>query len=140
MTTQARPSKNRRRKDRRAAYHAAINALSVNPHDPEAFEALTALLSKYCEQVDQQIDSIGAYATELCSEDERHFIKGLLLPLGNSGWSTIHTSHGNIQIKADINDYIRRRRSAGSRHGDIRALAAESLHERAISQIRPRRK
>lgn len=137
MKTQARPSKNRRRKDQRGAYHAAINALSSDPENPDAIEALTALVARYCRQVDQQIDSIGAFAEELCGEDELHFINGLIHQLENNGWVTIHTRHGDIQIKADINDYIRQRRSTGSRHGSIHSMVAESLHERAIQRIRP---
>ena len=138
MTTQARPSKNRRRKDRRSDYHAAVNALGSNPQDQDALDALAALLSRYCRQVDQQIDGIGAFAEELCGEDELHFIDGLLDQLESNGWVTIPTPHGDIQIKADINDYIRRRLAAGTRHGQIHSMVAESLHERAVQRIRPR--
>lgn len=138
MTTQDRPSKNRRRKDQRGDYHAAVNALSADPQNQEAIESLAALLSQYCRQVDQQIDSIGAFAEELCSEDELHFINGLLHQLENNGWITIPTPHGDIQIKADINDYVQRRAAACTRHGHIHAMVAESLHERAIQRIRPR--
>ena len=138
MTTQDRPSKNRRRKDQRGDYHAAINALSFDPGNAEAVEALIALLSQYCHQVDQQIDNIGAFAEELCREDEFHFIDGLLHQLESNGWVTIHTPHGDIQIKADINDYIQRRRVGGTRHGHVHSMVAETLHERAIQRIRPR--
>lgn len=138
MTLQTKPSKNRRRKNQRAAYHSAVNTLSKDPQNREAIETLEALLSRYCGQVDLQIDSIGACSEEMCRKDEHRFINDLIRQLESNGWVTIQTPHGNVQIKTDINDYIQQRRSAGTRHGQIHSMVAESLHERAIQRIRPR--
>ncbi len=137
MTTSKPLSKNARRKRRRAAYHAAINALSRDPEDPQAIAALGDLMQQYCRMVDRRIDGIGAISDETCGRDEWSFIRDLLQQIDDNGWVALYTPEGRIQVRADMGDYIERRRGSGSDHGHAHASAAEYLHERAVAQIRP---
>ena len=140
MTANSKPSKNSRRKRQRATYHEAVNALSRNPNDACAMEILNGLMEKYCRTVDKRIDGIGAFSEDQSHRDEQVFIRDLLRQVGENGWVTIHTPQGVIQLKADINDYVTQRRAGDSRFAQVHAVAAEYLHERAISVIRPRHK
>ena len=140
MTVNCKPSKNSRRKRQRAAYHRAVNSIGRDPSDTSAVEILDELMEEYCRTVDSRIDGIGAFSDDQCHRDEWDFIHDLLRQVGENGWVSLHTPQGVIQIKADINDYIDLRRAGGSRRAQVHAEAAEHLHERAISLIRPRHK
>ncbi len=137
MNSQTVISKNKRRKNRRRKFYDALNALRCNPEDAVSLKALAGLMEQYCCTVDGQIDDIGAYSEEQCRIDERSFVNELLRSMDENGWVTIHTPDGLIQVKADINDYIRIRGASKARRHHMHAVVALHLHERAVSRIRP---
>ena len=144
MTTQSRPSKNRRRKDRRHRYHALGNALSRQPEDAALMQALGELKEQYFRSVDRQIDNIGAFADADSTGDEKAFIREILRVVEEKGWVTVYTANaGDIQMRSDVHEYIDARLASGRsgrgpRSAAQRAAAAQHLCERAIASIRPR--
>ena len=137
MNTSAKVSKNKRRKSKRRAFYDALNAARSKSDDPVSLKALAALMEQYCCSVDGRIDGIGAFTEEQGARDEADFVNDLLHNMDDNGWVTLNTLDGLVQVKADINDYIRIRGSSSSRCDRLHALAAEHLHERAVNRIRP---
>ncbi len=143
MTYQPRRSKNRRRKDRRRAYHERINAISRDPDSNEAVQMLMALRERYFRYVDglidglSRLDDIGAFKSEINLVRE---IRAQILS-GND-WVILHTADlGRIQVKADLFAYVQDRRSTHSANRGPaspaqRAAAVEHLRERAVAGIR----
>jgi len=59
-------SKNKRRKRQRARYYQALNALGGDWQDAQAIHAATMLFAQYCDDVDEQIEKIGASTSDWC--------------------------------------------------------------------------
>jgi hypothetical protein len=87
--------------------------------------------------IDGRIDGIGAFSEDQCRHDEWVFINELLRDTDSNGWVSICTPEGIIQLKADINDYIKFRSSSGSQRNRLHAAAAQYLQERAFNRTRP---
>ncbi len=142
MTTTAKPSKNKLRKSRRRAYYDAVNALAGNPRDVAAADALEALKERYFVEVDGRIDGLGLFSD--ADQAEWAFMNDILRVVEENGWVVLYTKDmGEIQIKSDVFEYIKARRTVratGKRASCAaqRAAAAQHLCERAVASIRPR--
>jgi hypothetical protein len=143
MTTQTKPSKNRRRKDRRSDYHKAINAVSRNPENRKAIEFLDALRERYFRYMDGRIDGLSYLDDARAFESERSLVREIQSQiLSGNDWVVLHTADlGEIQIKAELFEYVRARRGQnthdrGPQSPAQRAAAVEHLHERAVAGIR----
>lgn len=117
------PSKNSRRKQERAEFHAVMNAISNDPSSAETRRRLDELKERYFGQVDEDLCNLGTEA------DEHAFIHEIQRTLDRGGWVTTQDSEGRkMEMKSNLWEYIR---SRGSR--DVHsALAAEHLMERSI--------
>ena len=142
------PSKNKRRKTRRAAYHRIMNSISRSADDPEALRSLQRLKEWYFREVDSLLDSMDRRGSDRQRRDEKAFVRDILRVIENSGWITIYRhGQGEVQIKSDMCEYIAARMScpgpaaeaAGpSTSNDLRTKAAEHLYRRAIRTLQPK--
>lgn len=117
------PSKNSRRKQERAEFHAVMNALSKYPSSAETLRRLDELKERYFGQVDEDLSNLYTEA------DEHAFIHEIRRTVDRGGWVTTQDSEGRkMEMKSNLWEYIRSRVSR-----DVHsALAAEHLMERSI--------
>ena len=127
--TKMKPSKNSRRKQRRAEFHAVMNALAKDPSSPDALRQLMKLKEQYFAQVD---DDLNHLATETA---ENLFIRDVLRSVDQGPWVKVQGADGRtVQMKSNLWEYIKSRQAK-----DVHsAMAAEHLVKRAIDRIQPR--
>ena len=140
MTTQTKPSKNKRRKRERAPFYDVMKALGHNPDDPQAQQALRDLKERYFGIVDGRLDRIGAYCDEDTPIDEWRFIRDCVRPNDTrNGWATIRTSDGaTVRVKTSLFEYIDARQAVdqgnrGPKSSVQRAAAAQYLVEKGFA-------
>lgn len=134
-----RKSKNRKRKDRRAAYNAIMNALSRNVRTEESARALNRLKSLYFAQLDQELEVMDALDTFDKRVDELRFIRNAGREIMGDGWVEVRLPGGTEhKLKSSVAEYIAHRRR-GDRQSLLNAAAAEQLKAKAVAGFHPRR-
>jgi len=123
-------SKNKRRKQERAEYHAILKEFERDPSSAEALRFLADLKEEYFRQVDGELSGLVSEVAE------KSFVDAIVKSIDHGdGWVIIYRADGDtVKLRSNIWEYIRSRRT----RDPYCSHAAESLASGAVMSIQPR--